>query len=490
MPTLSFPDLFAKFRTAHARHPRRFRVAFLALLAVVLAVSSVKYAAKVAKPGDTGQQSRSAFLRWRTMIRDVFAGANLYVGKNEYPNPPVMAIVLRPFAELPPVVGAMAWFYAKVLMAVLAAVWTFRLVSPANPDREGRGGSAPRSEFAEASEARRGAQTDHPRPHGRGSPGQVPDAVKAAAILLALPAILGDLSHNNINIFILFLLAACLELYRRRRDLASGLVLGLAIACKVTPLLFLAYFAWKRAGRVVAGCALGLVLWLAVVPGAVFGWDRNAELLTDWYKLMVERPVVKGEVTTEHPNQALPGWVYRLFTHSASFIAYEKTAVGDIPVPAAYHNLADIGRPAAWWAVKCLTAAFALAVVLLCRTPRSERQGWRFAAECGLVVLGMLLLSERTWKHHATVLLIPAAALAYAATLDLPRRVVTFVIGSLVASLLLMTLPGLFGTRGQDLALVYGTHTAAFLLLTAAVCLILGHGLRRSCESAGATNAG
>ena len=84
-------------------------------------LTSLQYAAKVAKPADNGQQSRSAFLRWRAMIHDVFAGANVYVGKNEYPNPPVMAIVLRPFAELPPVAGAMAWFYAKVLMAVLAA---------------------------------------------------------------------------------------------------------------------------------------------------------------------------------------------------------------------------------------------------------------------------------------------------------------------------------------------------------------------------------
>jgi hypothetical protein len=303
--------------------------------------------------------------------------------------------------------------------------------------------------------------------------------VKAAAIFLALPAIMGDLSHNNVNIFILFLIAACLELYRRGNDTASGLVLGLAIACKVTPLLFLAFFVWKRAGRVVLGCAAGLVLWLAIVPGAIFGWERNAQLLTDWYKLMVERPLLKGEVTTEHPNQAIPGFVYRLFTHSPSFIDYEKTPKGDIPVPAEYHNLTDIGRPAAWVVVKVLTAAFALAVVLLCRSPRTERQGWRFAAECGLIVLGMLLFSERTWKHHATVLLIPAAALAYAATLDLPQRVRSFLVGSLITSLLLMILPGLFGTRGQDLALVYGTHTLAFLLLTAGVCLILVFGLRR-----------
>jgi len=408
------------------------------MLALVLIFTSVKYAAKVMKPSDTGEQSRSAFLRWRTMIHDVFAGTNIYVGKNEYPNPPVMAIILRPFAELPPVVGAMTWFYAKVLMAVLAAVWTFRLVAPS-----------------------------------------VPDAAKAAAILLTLPALMGDLTHNNVNIFILFLLSGCLELYRRGHDLGSGLVLGLAIACKVTPLLFLAYFIWKRAGRVVAGCVIGLVLWLAIVPGAVFGMERNQELLTDWYKLMIQRPLLKGEITSEHPNQAIVGFVYRLGTHSPSYIDYVETPAGDIPTPAAYHNIFDMGRPAAWVVVKLATLAFALGVVLVCRTPRDERSGWRFAAECGLIVLGMLLLSERTWKHHAVILLIPATALAWCAMFELPRRLRQVITGVLITSALLMMLPGLFGSRAGDLALVYGTHTLAFALLTGATVAVLVCGLRQ-----------
>jgi hypothetical protein len=440
MLSLSSPRaLFGKFQSAYTAHPGRYRLVFLGLLALGLALASLKYVAKVSKPGDSGLQSRSAFLRWRTMVQDVFTGTNIYVGTNEYPNPPVMAIILWPFAELPPIVGAMAWFYAKALMAVLAAIWTFRLL----------------------------------KSDGEQSPS---DFAKAAAILIALPAIMGDLSHNNVNIFILFLVSASLELFRRGRDSAAGLVLGLSIACKVTPLLFLAYFVWKGAWRVVAGCAVGLVFWLVVAPGLSFGWQRNTELLTDWYKLMIERPVLKGEITTEHPNQALTGVVYRLCTHSPSFITYVKTPEGDIPTPTAYHNLFDIGRPAAWVVVKVLTAAFALAVVLLCRAPRSERSGWRFTAECGLIVLGMLLLSERTWKHHAVTLLIPAAALAYAATCALSERVRNFTIGALIAAELLMLVPGLLTTEIGDLAMVYGTHTLAFLLLTAASCVILARG--------------
>jgi hypothetical protein len=440
-------SLLARFLATQTAHPGRLRAVFVTALAVVVVVISLKYAAKIAKPGNTGQQSRSAFLRWRTMILEVHTGTNIYVGKNEYPNPPVMAIILWPFVVLPPVLGAMTWFYTKVILAVLAGRWIFRLTGPPGDDAAWP---------------------------------PLPDAARAAAILLTLPALLGDLSHNNINIFILFLIAAALELYRRQREIAAGLVVGLAIACKVTPVLFLAYFIWKRAGRVVGGCVGGLVAALVVVPGLVYGPDRNTELLTDWYKLMIERPVLKGEITTEHPNQALPGFIYRLFTHSPSFIAYAQTPDGDIPVPAEYHNLVDIGRPAAWWVVKGWTAALALAVMVLCRAPRSQRQGWQFAAECGLIVLAMLLLSERTWKHHAVTLLLPITVLAYAVVLDFPRWIRATVVAILVAAGGLMAVPGLFGTRVADLALVYGTHTLAFLLLTAGICLILVQGKRGS----------
>src|SRR5262245_8525964 len=453
---------------------------------------SIKYTAKIDKPGDKGTQSRSAFLRWRHMINGVFAGENIYVGRNEYPNPPIMAVLLRPFAALPPVVGAISWFYFKVLLAVLAAVWVFRLVErepnphlPALPEREGgerenalsekQGDSNPLSPPSLLGKGAGGLGSDSTPPSLLGRAGRWglgPDLARAAAVILCLPPVFGDLMHNNVNIFILFLIVGCLEAFRRRLDTLAGLTLALAIACKVTPLLFVAYFAWKRCWRLLAATLAGLVLWLAVVPGLLFGWERNRELMTGWYALMIERPLLKGEITTEHPNQAPTGFVYRLFTHSPSYIIYPD----NIPTPAEYHNLVDIGRPAAWVVVKALTALFALAVVWLCRWPvhraSDSRHGWRFAAECGLICLGMLLFSERTWKHHAVVLLLPLAALTYAvAMVGLPRRVRNAIIGALITAFVLMATP--LGGRAEDLSLVYGAHTIAFVLLTVGVGLLL-----------------
>jgi uncharacterized membrane protein YhdT len=456
---LSFPhELGSRFigrlRAAHARDPRRLRAAFAAILAVLFILMSIKYAVKIQKPDIKGEQSRSAFLRWREMVNGLFHGANIYVGTNEYPNPPIMAIILRPFTALPPVVGALAWFYTKVLLALIAAAWVFRLVGFQDPS----------------------VRTTQPGGDDPPGPPLRLDLARAAALVLCLPSLLGDLSHNNVNILILFLVIAALEAFRRRLDGLAGLTLALAVACKVTPLLFVAYFAWKRCWRVLGAAMAGLVLWVAVVPGAAFGWARTEQLTSDWYALMIERPLLKGEITTEHPNQAVVGFIYRLFTHSPSYIVYPN----NIPTPAEYHNLADIGRPAAWVVVKAITALFGVAVLVLCRLPvrrpSDSRHGWRFAAECGLICLGMLLFSERTWKHHAVILLLPLAVLAYAVALnELPRRLRFGLAAALSACFILTALPGLLVGRANDLAMVYGTHTIAFSVLAIAVGMLLAY---------------
>src|SRR5262249_10094521 len=147
-----------------------------------------------------------------------------------------------------------------------------------------------------------------------------PPWAKALAILLSLRPIMGDLTHGNINLFILFLVVGGLYAFRQRRDVLAGVLLALAIACKVTPALFVPYFLWKRAWRMLAGCTAVLVLFFMIVPGWFLGNERNLHLLGSWTERMVTPFVVAGTVTSEHPNQSLPGLVFRLATHSPSFL--------------------------------------------------------------------------------------------------------------------------------------------------------------------------
>src|SRR5262249_19005280 len=149
-----------------------------------------------------------------------------------------------------------------------------------------------------------------------------------------------DLEHGNVNLFILFLVAASLAAYRVRRDLLAGVVLGLAIACKVTPALFVPYFVWKRAWRAVAGCVLGLwlFLWPGLVPAVGLGWDHNQRQLASWYRGMVHPFLVEGKVTSEHHNQSLPGLISRLATPSPSFSTY----IDNVYTPTHHDNLLEL----------------------------------------------------------------------------------------------------------------------------------------------------
>src|SRR5262249_19843390 len=141
---------------------------------------------------------------------------------------------------------------------------------------------------------------------------------------------------------------------------SAGAILGLAIACKVTPALFMPYFLWKRAWKTLAGCAAGLALFLFLVPGLFLGMRRIAELVASWYECMVKPYVVAAEVTTEHINQSLPGLVYRFFTPRPSF--------SEKGIPRAYSTIADLDPELLKGVIKGCMAAFAVVVVRTCRT--------------------------------------------------------------------------------------------------------------------------
>jgi hypothetical protein len=401
---------------------QRWFVLFLVLFFVAL---GLQYTVKAL-------HHRSAFQRWREQILSLDDGEDIYQ-RFAYPNPPIMALILDPFAQLPPLVGALCWFYLKVAMTLVTLYWVFRLVEdPARP---------------------------------------FPPWAKALTVLLSLRPIMGDLSHGNVNLFILFVVVGALYAYRRGRDVLAGIVLALAIACKVTPALLVPYFLWKRAWRPLAGCTAGLVLFLWLVPGLSLGFEQNARLLISWRQAMVDPYLIGGFVTTEHPNQSLPGVVFRLGTHSPSFLTYEDNQ----PVALAYHNLIALEPRQARRIVQACMALFAGMIIWTCRTPTTPRHGWRLAAEFSLVLVGMLLFSERTWKHHCVTFVVPFAVLCYYLAMCRPSPLLRgYLVASLIAVTLLMaaTSTSLF-ERAAKLAQVYGAYVGAYVVLLAALVVIL-----------------
>jgi hypothetical protein len=413
--------------------PSRERLFIAALLLLFVAVS-IQYSVKAL-------QHRSAFVRWQSQVLAMDAGEDI-AKKFNYPNPPIMAVLLLPLASMPPLAGALTWFYLKVGMALVAMHWVFRLV-----EEQGR---------------------------------PFPPLAQALTVLLSLRPILGDLEHGNVNLFILFLVLAALAAFRARRDVLGGLVLGLAISCKVTPALFVPYLVWKRSWRSLAGLVLGLglFLWPGIVPSMRLGFAENQQQLTSWYEEMVRPYMVEGKITSDHPNQSLPGLVARLLTASPSFSTY----VNDEYTPTEYDNFLNLDSTQAKWLVRGCMGLFALAVVWTCRTPASTRQGLRLSAEYGLIVIGMLLFSERTWKHHCVTLLLPFAVLSYYLMACRPTRAdVRLVAVILLSVTLLMASTSTFLDKDfAKQAQVYGAYTLANLLLAGALVWLLRTTANRS----------
>jgi hypothetical protein len=390
-------------------------------IAAVIVILSVQYSFKAL-------DERSAILRWRPQILELDR-VNIFE-KYAYPNPPIMALLLRPLTRLSPLAMSLCWFYLKVAMAVVSVMLVFRLVE--TPERP------------------------------------LPGWARAAVVLLALRPIMGDLSHGNVNLFILLLVVLCLYAFHEGKDFLGGLSLALAISCKVTPALLLPYFAWKRAWKSLCGCALGLLLFLFVVPACFLGTARNVELLTSWYGTMVRPFVSEGEVTTDHINQSLPGLIYRLGSRKPSF--YEKG------VPEGYVNWMETDQRVLAWTMKGLLGVYALAVAWSCRTPTRSRAGWELAAEYSIVLVGMLLFSERTWKHHCVTLVLPFAVMVHQLADPFRGRTSKGILAGVLATALALmglTIPIGPWSAAAKLAEAYGAYVWAFLLLLAGLTGLL-----------------
>jgi hypothetical protein len=170
-----------------------------------------------------------------------------------------------------------------------------------------------------------------------------------------------------------------------------------------------------------------------------------------------------------------------MLSHSPSFSEYNWSENTSRPLE--WHNVLDLDRPLVSWIVKSCMLGFAVVVVWVCRTPLTERKNWRTIAEFGIVLLGMLLFSERTWKHHCVTFLLPIAVVCYqlaAGDHSRGRRLLLWAVLAGVVLLMASTSMDLFdriawlkSIRFAKMAQVYGSYVWAYLLMLLALVLLL-----------------
>lgn len=375
-------------------------------------------------------EDRSAFIRWRHQVVELGQGKNIW-NSYYFPNPPIVPILMSPLVALPPLTGALGWFLLKVVLVTIAMRLCFRMAE---------GGGAKFSWWAQG-----------------------------LVMILSLRPILSDLHHGNNNIIILFLVVCTLSAWRKGHDVLAGLALGLAITYKVTPALLLPYFVYKGSWRTGAATMLGIGVFLLVVPSVVLGPSFNLECLMAWWRHILSPFLVHDVTSPQEVNQSMVAVLTRLITASPTPDAHGYS--GTI----FQLNLLTLSMKQASMIAKGLSLGMVAVLALLCRTKSNRRDDPRLLGEFALVVLTMLFVSERSWKHHFVTLLLPYTFVVYRAFVaPATPRVRAFLTGALAASALLMLttsseVGGWFaGERGHKIAQYYGMFFwSAFVLYIA-----------------------
>jgi hypothetical protein len=409
-------------RSEHWRQ-RRLADGFLwSVWALIVLIAAAFYYEKAA-------DHRSAFVRWRPQVLQFWSGVNIY-DRMLFPNPPIMPITLHPIMVLPTVTGAMCWFAIKVLLTTAVFVMCFEMVRP------------PGATF--------------------------PPLFRSLILLLSLRPILGDLHHGNNNLLILFLIVAMFYAWRQGYDVVAGLLLGLATSYKVTPALFFIYFAYKRQWRTVGWGLIGMGIFLVIVPGMVIGPRFNGECLGMWWNRMVTPYVVKGATSPQENNQSLGALIARMLSDIT-------------PGSGRYDVHLDLNL-VSWppwlvaYLIKVLAVGLLALLAFLCRTATEVRRDPRLLGEVALVVLTMLFLSERSWKHHYVTVLLPYSYLVYEFfSSRVGPRGRALLVGSWALSFSLMAatstdVGGLFAEgQGHEIAQGYGAFLWAGVVLYAMI---------------------
>lgn len=382
-------------RIARLARSRAAKRAGLALLVVAVAFLWGNMVRRVVDgPAGTQYDDFVAFSRdllyARVNVYDVYPAWNTIT---KYP--PFFAFLLAPLVPLPQWLGASVWFWLSLAMA-----W----------------GSA-----------RLAADLAHP------DPGAPPRALAAWPLVAVGGIVVSNLETAQVNLAILFLTLWGLVAWRRGADATGGALVGVATALKLTPAIVVAWFAWKRSWRAVAGAVAGLGLcWLVLQPVA-FGPGFFVEAMRGWLgavsPFVSEGTIAEGIGGFRHTNQSLSAAVHRTLTDVPAGAGREGWTV----------NVAAADREAVRWLVRALQVAIVLALGWLCRTPPRDRARIGIAFEASLVLAATLYLSPIAWINHYVALLPAyAAAVAYVGSrpASLPER--RFLLTATIASAVLL----------------------------------------------------
>jgi len=433
------------------------RVALAIALAAALIVPAVQATLTIRKVDKSlfrqaGERHRTALGRWlptAALLSQPEPRANPYEYGHWFPTPPLVLMSLVPLTKLSYAAAGAVWAGMKLLGFVAVMAYLVRLLGGVGPP--------------------------------------VPIGVLVMAAVFSIRPIISDLQHGNLNIFMMIWIGLAWGLYLRRRDFAAGLFLALAIVTKITPGLLLLYFAYKRQWRVCVGALAGLLVFVMVAPALYLGFATNLTYLRSWFDMLVAPYALHGWVTMEIANQSLYGVLLRILSNAGLLSIDHMSAEQAMAA-----GMEEMARPTTMpggLIRPLITVAMLGSLAWLCRHRGRSRQDPAAWLELSLVLLAMLLMGERTWKHHATTLPIVFLTLWYVLTCFpwSDRFRAGFVTGlGIQVFLLVFGGEGLWGDVLADRLLDGGIFCWGLLLAALQTAILLGK-WSASSEAANAT---
>ena len=342
-------------------------LAAVALLATVIIAYQQHYRTTL-KLADPAGGHISDFDRWMIMTPRLVDAHADYVN-DDLPTPPLSLLVLGPLSELSRPNAAFVWVLAKLPLAC-AVFW-----------------------LAAAIVARAGVR------------------LTPAAITLMIAgwwlAVIVDMQEGQMNFLALAPLIAGLYVAQEGRapsDLGAGALIGLGVAMKVTPIIFVVYFAWKRRFLIAGAAVVSVAVLSLLVPSLAFGWSQNLLWFEQWTRIMIVPFVAEGQVVYS-TSQSLASAALRLLTEAPAFDSHHGGVT-----ERHYMNLLSLSNEAARQIVRALMLATGLAGLWWTRRPLETLRSRRYVLEIAAVAAFMLWFSERTWVHHYVSFILTLAA--------------------------------------------------------------------------------
>ncbi|HEX8680043.1 MAG TPA: glycosyltransferase family 87 protein [Chthoniobacterales bacterium] len=282
----------------------------------------------------------------------------------------------------------------------------------------------------------------------------------AVALILASRYVIRDIAEVGVNTSLVLLTWLAICLWRNNREVLAATSLGGAIALKCTPMLFAAFFLWKRQWRMAALTAaatacftLAPVLWQGPISYTehMRTWLANA-----WQATASGDP---GEVMLG----AEPVRNMSLGATLAGYLAGRPPTLRRAFIKVTLVALVGIVM---WWS----------------RRRPTNRDDPRLLWEFSAVGIVMLLVSPITWGQHCVALL---PACYFLAALFVSHRHPPRSLWVLVGIYVFLVLALSRDLLGKDLALRVGSyHVETFAMLALLAAVIAGRRLHTARTSA------